>query len=629
MDLLRASSTLVQDAIRTLGWRVPFLFVLTLASAILEGGTLALLLPLLTVLGFSGSLDSPDRVTSAVLALFAAWGQPFTAPRIGVLLLGLIVLSAGLAVLQAYYSTSLQARYVAQANKRLFATILASRWDVLRRSSTGSILSSLTKDADNLGEAFNQGNFVASSLVFMAVQVTVATLIQPLVTPFVMVLTIVLFFATRGLIRRGVTLSHELLKTWANRQSTVQELLAAAKFIKATGSESEATRAFGAGEDRIAALGAATYFDIQIARAIFEYSSAAIVALLLIVGPLYLGIEIGVIIVVLAIFIRLFPRVTALRRSIQALSLALPSVERVERMRLEAEAARETELDDAANANAAAPAGIQFRDVTVLGEEGRSLLSNIDLSVKPGAFVSIVGPTGGGKTTLVDCILGLAMPASGEVLLDGVPSTRGGLGAWRRSAGYLGQEPVLFAGSIRDNVTWGRAGFDDAAVAAALGEAAADFVLRLPAGLDTILGERGGSLSGGERQRIALARAMLGHPRLIILDEATSALDGETERLVIDALLARRGRITIVTITHRIEAAAQADLVVVLENGCILESGAFSELMEARGRFAALWLAQGDARVTSEGNAKRETVEAPTAGGRADDGAHILRGAKG
>jgi ABC-type multidrug transport system fused ATPase/permease subunit len=122
---------------------------------------------------------------------------------------------------------------------------------------------------------------------------------------------------------------------------------------------------------------------------------------------------------------------------------------------------------------------------------------------------------------------------------------------------------------------------------------------------------------------------MLGHPRLIILDEATSALDGETERLVIDALLARRGRITIVTITHRIEAAAQADLVVVLENGCILESGAFSELMEARGRFAALWLAQGDARVTSEGNAKRETVEAPTAGGRADDGAHILRGAKG
>jgi ABC-type multidrug transport system fused ATPase/permease subunit len=167
-----------------------------------------------------------------------------------------------------------------------------------------------------------------------------------------------------------------------------------------------------------------------------------------------------------------------------------------------------------------------------------------------------------------------------------VPLAALDLAAWRRSIGYLGQDPVLFAGSVRDNVRWGREGGDDAAVEAALHAADAGFVFALPGGLDADLGELGRRLSGGERQRLALARAFYGRPRLLILDEATGALDMETERNIVAAVAARRGKVTVLAITHRIAPARACDRIVMLEAGRIVEQGSFSELAVANGRFA-------------------------------------------
>jgi ABC-type multidrug transport system fused ATPase/permease subunit len=240
------------------------------------------------------------------------------------------------------------------------------------------------------------------------------------------------------------------------------------------------------------------------------------------------------------------------------------------------------------------PASVRFDRLSVRGDNGEVVLDGVDLDIAPGSFVAIVGPTGAGKTTLVDCVLGLAAPTSGQVLIDSAPLRALSLSAWRRDVGYLGQDPVLFAGTVRDNVAWGRQ-IDDKAVTAALEMAGAGFVARLPANLDTSIAERRASFSGGERQRIALARALAGMPRLLVLDEATSAMDAETESAVAAAVGSRRGAVTILAVTHRPALVREADVVVVLEAGSIGECGTFSDLMVRGGRFAALWRAQNDA----------------------------------
>jgi ATP-binding cassette subfamily C protein len=163
----------------------------------------------------------------------------------------------------------------------------------------------------------------------------------------------------------------------------------------------------------------------------------------------------------------------------------------------------------------------------------------------------VVGETGAGKTTLGDVLLGLLPPVSGEVLVDGVPLATLPRDAWRARVGYLAQEPMLFHGTIRDNLLFARPSATAAALDAALAAAACDFVARLPQALDAPVGDRGVLLSGGERQRLALARALLREPDLLVLDEATSALDAETEARILQTLRALRGKCTVVFCTHR------------------------------------------------------------------------------
>lgn len=582
--------TLLRDAFRALGYRLVLLFALTLASAILEGATLAMLLPLLAVLGFGGSGGNP--FTTGVLAFFQLAGLPFTATSVASLLLVLLVVGAVVFLSQAYFAARLQSAYVAHWQMQLFEALINADWPFLRRQRSGEIVSAIATETTRLGWAFYQANFIASSIAFLLAQLAIAVVIAPAITAAILLLAIALFAVTQHLVRRALTLGRELTDANADLQGTTGEFVGALKLVKATAHEAEATRLLKRHVDRIEFLGFSNAFDVQIVRAVFEYSSGAAIALLLMAGPLWLGVEIGAVIIVVAMFVRLFPKVTGLRQCVQSISMALPAYHTLQAMRAQAGLAREGSLALPSAQTAHGPAAIRFDHVRVVGDGGELVLDDIDFELTPGSFIAVIGSTGAGKTTLVDCVLGLVDPALGEIRVDERSMRAISRAAWRRGIGYLGQDPVLFVGTIRDNITWGRPNIDDATVTAALEAAGAGFVLRLPGGLDTQVAERGGSFSGGERQRIALARALVGTPRLLILDEATSALDVETEREVTKALHLRRGNTTILAITHRLVSVREADMIVVLEAGHIVERGSFAALVAAEGRFAALWRSQ-------------------------------------
>jgi ATP-binding cassette subfamily C protein len=219
---------------------------------------------------------------------------------------------------------------------------------------------------------------------------------------------------------------------------------------------------------------------------------------------------------------------------------------------------------------------VRFEAVTYrhLGADGAAPgqgVAHLDLSLAAGAFVGVAGASGAGKTTFADLLAGLLEPQSGQITVGGAPLSGAVLAAWRRGISYVSQDPFLFHDTVRRNLAWGSPEASEPQMWGALALTGADEVVRrMEHGLDTVVGERGALVSGGERQRIALARALLRRPRLLILDEATNAIDVPAERVLLERLAALTPRPTIVVIAHRAESLAHCDRVLRLEDGRLI-----------------------------------------------------------
>ena len=223
----------------------------------------------------------------------------------------------------------------------------------------------------------------------------------------------------------------------------------------------------------------------------------------------------------------------------------------------------------------------------------KTVIKDLNLTIRPGEHVAFVGPSGSGKSTLAHLLLGLYAPSSGRILIDGVPQAEWHMRWVRRQLAVVMQESILLSGSIGDNIRFAKPDATEAEIQEAARLAnAEEFILRMPEGYKTPVGERGVALSGGQRQRIAIARAILRNPPVLILDEATSALDYESERLIQEALdRLSQGR-TVITIAHRLSTIKNADRIVVLRDGVVVEQGNFRELNVRGGVFAQLIAAQ-------------------------------------
>jgi subfamily B ATP-binding cassette protein MsbA len=220
----------------------------------------------------------------------------------------------------------------------------------------------------------------------------------------------------------------------------------------------------------------------------------------------------------------------------------------------------------------------------------------VSFRIARGQVTAIVGASGAGKTTLLHLLCGFYDPTSGGIAVDDVLLQRFDRAAWRRRIGFVGQDTFLFNTSARENIRYGRrdAG-DDEIEAAACQAHAHEFILALPAGYATVVGDRGARLSGGQRQRIALARAFVRQPELLILDEATNALDGISEHLVRRSIQAVRGTCTVVIVAHRFEAILDADHVVVLDAGRVVQEGPLATLLDREGAFQQLYMTKKSA----------------------------------
>jgi ABC-type multidrug transport system fused ATPase/permease subunit len=249
---------------------------------------------------------------------------------------------------------------------------------------------------------------------------------------------------------------------------------------------------------------------------------------------------------------------------------------------------------------------VAFEDVSFAYQGRTATLTSVSFTIDPGQRVAIVGPTGAGKTTLISLLIRFYDPHSGRITIDGVDIRKLKLASLRDQIAVVLQEPLLFTGSIEENIRYGKLdATHEQVVAAARAAGAHDFIERLPQGYGTELGERGAQLSGGERQRISIARAFVKDAPILILDEPTSSIDSRTEGVILDALEELMEGRTSFMVSHRLSAVRDADQILVVQDGRIAEHGTHDELLGAGGVYRQLHDAQ-----TRERHRRRPTVDA-------------------
>jgi ATP-binding cassette subfamily C protein len=564
-------------------------------AGLVEGLALASVVPLLSAVGVGHVQGEGGGGMLAELAItvLGILGIPPSLNAIAGFVLVALLISTILFLTQAYLGVRLQTNYVYAWQSRLIRAAFSARLEYFHRRRHGDIVNAVVTEAQRLGGAFYQLGLLLTGVVHGLIFLAIAASLSVPITLTVLTGGALLFLLTRPLVHRAYRIGTGISEANADLQTMVTDFVSGAKLLKATATEQQAVSRLRGVAERLRAHFFSNSFDIQIAKGAFDFGAAAMVAGILFGSHLLLGADPAITLVVLAIFVRLMPKLSGIQQSLQSLSLSIPAVQVVNEIARSAEEAVESTMDSSLPASLAdGPFSIRLHDVTVRHGD-LVALHNVGLTIPAGACVALVGGSGAGKSTLVDAILGLVPLGGGSIEINNHALATLPLGELRRRVGYMTQEAVLFQGTVRENVLWGRGDDSDHIALEALQMAAAvDLVQRLPAGLDTVIGNRGSSLSGGERQRLGLARALVGSPGLLILDEATSALDAETETVVTDALRHLKGKVTILMIAHRLSSVRLADEIHVLDHGAIVESGTWSELTRHESRFAGLWRLQ-------------------------------------
>lgn len=520
-----------------------------LLAGVVEGFSLTALLPILNLAVGGGAAGAPGSgmgqvVTNALQSL----GITPTVPSLLMVVLVGVLLKSALVLLADKKVGYTVAHVATDLRLELLRALLGTRWEYYLSQSMGSLANAAATEVMRASQAYFHGSLAITYLVQSVVYATVALLVSWKASMAAFAAGCLLLAVLNRLVRQTKRAGRQETALLQSLLARLTDSLQSVKPLKAMGREQLAE---GLLETDAVKLNHALRRQVY-SKAVLKSMQEPILMLLVVVG-LYATLVVWnhslptvmVLVFLLARLLKELGKVQGRQQEMASCESAFWS------LRKKIDEARGQKEVDLGRETVSLKKSLRLEDVS-FSYAGAPVLEGVSLEIPAGSFTAVVGPSGAGKTTLVDLVCGLLRPQGGEVLVDAVPMGRMDVKFWRRQIGYVPQDAVLLHDSILANVTLGDSSIGEAEAEDALRAAGAwEFVAAMPDGMRTIVGERGSRLSGGQRQRIAIARALAHRPALLILDEATSALDPESERAICSTLMGLRGRVTLLAISHQ------------------------------------------------------------------------------
>lgn len=563
---------------------MPRKVVLTLTLMVIlslnEAVSLLILVPLLGLVGLDVGQGSLGQIDVLVSGFFSYLGLQPTLVLVLILYVIVISVSALLTRYQTLQTSQIQYQFANHLRQRLYNAITNSNWLFFSRMKSSSLAHALTNEIDRISTGTGQFLTFISSIMILVVYIIFALELAGLFTGVIFAVGIVILLVLRRRASRSRTSGEDITTTTRDLYYSILQHLDGMKTIKSFGMQDENKKVFKKQSNQVAGnylQAIRSYVDVKL---LFDVGTVIVLALMVFILIEVVKLPTASLFLLIYLFVRMIPQFSTVQRAYQYFINMLPAFGNVSS--LEEQFLGNSESEERDKWAVEFKESIELENVSFYyGDEDHFTLDNLNLEISAGKTIALAGPSGAGKSTVADLVMGLISPDQGKVTVDGKPITHSSVASWRNRIGYVAQETFLFNETIRFNLKLARPDASEDDLKEAIRMAAADgFVGKLPEGMDTVIGDRGVRLSGGERQRLALARALLRKPSLLIMDEATSNLDSDNEEKILKAIDDIHGEITILMIAHRISTIKNADRIYLVNQGKIQESGSWDELLE-------------------------------------------------
>lgn len=552
---------------------------------LLDGIGLLLLIPMITMTGFV-NLDISGTSFAGVFEFLQKIPETIGLSGILVIYVLIVVAHNYLERQISIRNAIIQHGFFRHLRVKTYDAFLHANWNFFIKNRKSDLINFMTAEIARASAGTNSFLQFISSLIFTVIQIGLALWLSPTITGFVLLSGVFLVLMNRKFLKWSMELGKRNYDLGRSYLAGITDQINGIKDIKSNTLENSRMDWYQSITERMQNE-QIQYTKLKTkSQMYYKIASAALIASFIFIAVNMFNAQVTQLMLIIVIFSRLWPRVAGIQGALEQLASTIPAFHAVIGIQTESQEAREfssskeSSVEPMTIMEGLECKGVYFRYNT---DQPVYALRNINLQISANQMTAVVGKSGVGKSTLIDLLMGLNQPEYGEIIVDGKPLSKENLVSFRKAVSYVPQDPFLFNASVRENLLLVHPDASEEELWEALEfSSAAEFVQKLPDGLDSVIGDRGIKLSGGERQRLVLARAILRKPSILVLDEATSALDSENETKIQQAIENLKGKMTIIVIAHRLSTIRKADQVVVLHEGEIIQKGGFSQLTEEK-----------------------------------------------